>query len=537
MAGRVIGIDLGTSNSVVTTMVGGDPVVIPSREGLRIVPSVVSFLPDGHVVVGQKAKNRRLIDPLNTVYSVKRLIGRPWWAAEVKEFMAHYPFRIEKGEDENPKIIAHGRRYSVEEVQAIILRKLKKDAEAYLGEEVTDLVVTVPANFNEAQRYGTKIAGELSGLNVLRILNEPTAAALAYGFGQGMRETVAVYDFGGGTFDITILELRDSVFEVMATAGNTYLGGDDFDDRLVRHMVSKFKDDFGYDLSTELVAIQRLKAVAERLKCELTEREHVEVSLKEMIPGSSDPVDFTYTIDRASFDDLCRDIVEMTFAVCDEALRLAGVTASQVGHLVLVGGSTRVPLVYRMVEQYFDKQPEHHVDVHEVVAVGAAIHAGGLSDQFYGQQVGYQDENQPEPALLIDVTPHSLGVGTVGEIYDVLIERNTNIPVERTRRFTTSADDQSTVRLEIFEGESRNTADNSKLGELLLEGIVPAPRGEVEVDVTFHINTDGMLEVKAFDPATGLAQSCQLSISGGLSDAQVEELMFRQEDEELDFSE
>ena len=536
MAGRVIGIDLGTSNSVVTTMVGGDPIVIPSREGDRIIPSVVSFLPDGHVVVGQKAKNRRLIDPLNTVYSVKRLIGRPWWAAEVKEFMAHYPFRIEKGEDDNPKIIAHGRRYAVEEVQALILRKLKKDAEAYLGEAVDEAVITVPANFNEAQRYATKVAGELSGLNVLRILNEPTAAALAYGYGQGRRETVAVYDFGGGTFDITILELRNSVFEVMATAGNTYLGGDDFDDRLVRHMVTKFRDDHGYDLSSELVAIQRLKAVAERLKCELTEREVVEVSLKEMIPGSSDPVEFHFSIDRGGFDDLSRDIVEMTFAVCDEALRLAGVTASQVDHLVLVGGTTRVPLVRRMVEGYFARRPEANVDVHEVVSIGAAIHAGSLSDQFYGQTVtGGNGAGRPETALLIDVTPHALGVETVGEIHDVVIERNSNIPVERTRRFTTSADDQSVVRLQIFEGESRHTGDNYKLGELVLEGLRPAPRGEVEIDVTFHINTDGMLEVTAVDPETSQRQHCQLNIAGGLSEQQIDAIK-QAPDTEIDWT-
>lgn len=514
-------------------MIGAEPVVIPSREGEAIIPSVVSFLPDGHVVVGHKAKNRRLIDPLNTVYSVKRLIGRPWWAAEVKEFIAHYPFRIEKGDDDNPKIVAHGRQYSVEEVQALILRKLKKDAETYLGEEVEEAVITVPANFNESQRYATKVAGELAGLKVLRILNEPTSAALAYGYGKGFRETVAVYDFGGGTFDITILELRDSVFEVMSTAGNTYLGGDDFDDRLVRHMLAKFRSDYGYDLSSELVAVQRLKAVAERLKCELTDREHVEVALKEMIPGSSEPVEFRYSIDRAAFDELCRDIVEMTFAVCDEALRLGGVTASQVDHLVLVGGTTRVPLVYRMVERYFDKEPEHHVDVHQVVSVGAAIHAGGLSDQFYGQSVGAKTDG-PTAALLIDVTPHALGLQTVGEIYDVLVERNTNIPAERTRRFTTSADDQSVVRLQIYEGESRNTADNSKLGELTLEGIRPAPRGEVELDVTFRLNTDGMLEVSAVDPETGVSQNCSLNISGGLSNEQIQDIQFGQ-DTEIDW--
>ncbi|MCA9564611.1 MAG: Hsp70 family protein, partial [Myxococcales bacterium] len=289
MSGRVIGIDLGTSNSVVAAMVRGEPVVIPSRDGDPIVPSVVSFLPDGHVVVGQKAKTRRLVDPLNTVYSVKRLIGRPFYAPEVKRFMEKYPFRIVRGEDDNPKIVAHGRQYAVEEVQAIILRKLKNDAELYLGESVDQAVITVPANFNEAQRYATKVAGELAGLEVLRILNEPTAAALAYGYGRRGREVVAIYDFGGGTFDITILEMRGQVFEVLSTAGNTFLGGDDFDNRLVDHMISRFNAEHAYDLSADIVAMQRMKAIAERLKCELSDRELVEVKLQELIPGASTP--------------------------------------------------------------------------------------------------------------------------------------------------------------------------------------------------------------------------------------------------------
>ncbi len=529
MSERVIGIDLGTSNSVVAAIIEGEPVVIPTREGEPIMPSVVSFLPDGHVVVGQKAKNRRLVDPLNTVYSVKRLIGRPYYAPEVKEFMAHYPFRIEEGDDRNPKIVAHGRSYAVEEVQAIILRKLKNDAEAYLGEAVTSAVITVPANFNEGQRYATKVAGELAGLKVLRILNEPTAASLAYGFGLGKREVVAIYDFGGGTFDVTILELRDEVFEVMATAGNTYLGGDDFDLRLTDHMVQRFRDEHGYDLGMDLVAMQRMVAIAERLKCELSEKERVEVKLQELIPGAATPVDFSFAINRDEFNEHCRDLVELTFPVCDEALRLAGVTAAQVDHLVLVGGTTRVPLVKRMVEQYFMKQPEAHINVHQVVAIGAAIQAGGLGKDFFGRRVGADPgDKRPAAALLIDVTPHSLGIETVGEIMDVIIARNTNLPSERTRRFTTSADDQTQVRIQIFEGENRNTVDNSKLGELMLSGIRPAPRGEVEIDVTFRINTDGMLEVTAVDRATGQSQACRLSIAGGLSDHEVQRIKDRQ---------
>jgi molecular chaperone DnaK len=517
LAGRIIGIDLGTSNSVVGAVIGGKPVVIPDREGRRIVPSVVSFLPDGHVVVGHKAKSRLVIDPLNTIYSAKRLIGRPFYAPEVKEFMAHYPFRVQEGEDRNPKIVAHGRAYAVEEVQALILRKMRQIAEAYLGEQSMNAVITVPANFTEAQRYATKVAGELANLKVTRIINEPTAAALAYGYGHGKRERIAVYDFGGGTFDITLLELRGEVFEVLATAGNTYLGGNDFDDRVVKALVEAFRRAHDYDLSGELIALQRLKAVAERLKCELSTRQHVSVEFKELIPGAVDPVTLQFRIDREEFNARCHDIVQQTFIVCDEALKLAQIKAKGIDHVVLVGGTTQIPLVRQMVSQYFQQEPLHDIDAHAVVAIGAAIYAASLDQQFYSHNVGYDRGADHVAAVLIDVTPHSLGIETLGHIMDTIIERNANIPIQRTRTFTTSSDNQTTVRIQIFEGEARTTLDNAKLGELVLTGLREAPRGEVKIDVSFSMNTDGMLDVMAVDRQTQQSQACTLNIAGSLS--------------------
>jgi molecular chaperone DnaK len=524
LAGRVIGIDLGTSNSVVGAVIGGKPVVIPDREGRRIIPSVVSFLPDGHVVVGQKAKSRMVIDPLNTIYSAKRLIGRPFYAPEVKEFMAHYPFRIQEGQDKNPKIVAHGRAYAVEEVQALILRKMRQIAEAYLGEQSINAVITVPANFNEGQRYATKVAGELAGLTVSRIINEPTAAALAYGYGHGKRERIAVYDFGGGTFDITVLELRGEVFEVLATAGNTYLGGNDFDDRVVSALVEAFRRQHNYDLSGELIALQRLKAVAERLKIELSSRQHVSVEFKELIPGAVEPVTLHFRIEREEFNARCHDIVQQTFVVCDEALKLAQLKAKGIDHVVLVGGTTQIPLVRQMVAQYFQQEALHDIDAHAVVAIGAAIYAASLDQQFYGHNIGYEAGPNQVGAVLIDVTPHSLGIETLGHLMDTLIERNANIPTQRTRTFTTSSDGQTMVRLQIYEGEARTTLDNAKLGELVLEGLREAPRGEVKIDVTFSMNTDGMLDVTAVDRQTQVSQACTLSIAGGLSAEEIARL-------------
>jgi molecular chaperone DnaK len=383
----------------------------------------------------------------------------------------------------------------------------------------------VPAYFNDAQRQATKDAGKIAGLEVLRIINEPTAAALAYGYGRGKRERIAVYDFGGGTFDITVLELRDQVFEVLATAGDTYLGGDDFDQRLAQQMVSMFNEEHHYDLSSDLVALQRLKAASERVKIELSERDRVDVTVKERIPGKAEPAETSFSVNRSQFNERCGDIIQRTFTVCDEALRLSGMSPSLIDHLVLVGGSTRIPLVRDMVTRYFQTRPEADIDVHQVVAMGAAIFAAGLDQQFYGRSTSYEtDKTTRIEALLIDVTPHSLGIETVGEHMDIIIDRNTAIPTESTRRFTTSNDYQTEVRIQVYEGEDRTTHANTKLGELVLKGLPAVQRGEVEIDVTFKINTDGMLDVTAQDPSTGRRQESSLSIAGGLSDAEIARL-------------
>jgi molecular chaperone DnaK len=561
--GKVVGIDLGTSNSVVSAVIGGTPVVIPDEEGNRIQPSIVSFLPGGEVVVGHKARARKVIDPLNTVYSIKRLIGRPFYSEQVRVAQSHYPYQVVCGSDNNPKVFVQGQEFSPEEVSAMVLRRMKQIAERHLGQTVDRAIITVPANFNEAQRYATKAAGEIAGLDVLRILNEPTAAALAYGYGHNKRETVAIYDFGGGTFDITILSLRGSVFEVLSTAGDTYLGGDDFDNRLVDYMVAAFQHKHGYDLGSEIVALQRLRNIAERLKCELSEKDKVAVHIKEIIPGSVTPVMLSFSISREGFNDRCGDIVKRTFVVCDEAMRLARMTTSQVDHVVLVGGTTRVPMVAGMVAQYFSKPPVDNVNPDEVVAVGAAIYASSLDEQFYAPpalpetvkreavagdgdwskvpsfdgEIIYEDEARAfDPpsygggqALLIDVTPRGLGVATAGGFCDVIIERNENIPTERRRTFGTSRDNQDQVRIQILEGESRQANENRKLGELLLTGIRPAFRGDVRIEVIFELDTSGILNATAIDKETGRKQSARLQLHGNMDDDEIRRLAERQQ--------
>lgn len=507
MSGKVIGIDLGTSNSVVSVLVNGEPVVIPDAQGRTIHSSVVAFLPDGEILVGNDAVPRKIIDPVNTVYSAKRLIGRPFFSEEVRIAQTHYPYEVVCGEDNNPKIVASGREYSAEEISAMILTHMRDLAEAYLGERIDRAIITVPANFNEGQRTATKVAGEIAGLEVVRILNEPTAAALAYGYGQGRREKVVIYDFGGGTFDITVLDLRDSVFEVLSTAGNTYLGGDDFDNRLVDFMVAAFHHRYAYDLSTEIVAMQRLKNIAEQVKCDLSEKDKVAVQIQEMIPGSAQPVVLSFSLTREGFYERCQDIVQQTFLVCDEALRLAELTHHEIDHVVLVGGTTRMPLVRDMVSRYFVKEPVGDINPDEVVAVGAAIFAASLE----------ADSGGGRSALLIDVTPQALGIATAGGFCDTVIERNENIPTERSRTFTTNRDYQDVVKLEILEGDSRRAEENRKIGELMLEGVRPAPRGQVQIQVTFEIDTDGILNVSAVDVETGLRQSARLAVAGSLS--------------------
>lgn len=561
--GKVVGIDLGTSNSVVSAVINGQPVVIPDEDGNRIQPSIVSFLPGGEVVVGHKARARKVIDPLNTVYSIKRLIGRPFYSEQVRIAQSHYPYQVVCGSDNNPKVFVQNQEFSPEEVSAMILRRMKQIAERHLGQVVDRAIITVPANFNEAQRYATKAAGEIAGLDVLRILNEPTAAALAYGYGHDKRETVAIYDFGGGTFDITVLSLRGSVFEVLSTAGDTYLGGDDFDNRLVDYMVAAFQHKHGYDLASEIVALQRLRNIAERLKCELSEKDKVAVHIKEIIPGSVTPVVLSFSISQAGFNERCADIVKRTFVVCDEAMRLSRLTAGQVDHVVLVGGTTRVPMVANMVSQYFSKRPVDNVNPDEVVAVGAAIYASSLDAQFYAPppplpetvkrenamagpdwsqaesydgEIMYEGSPSYDPpsfgggqALLIDVTPRGLGIATAGGFCDIIIERNENIPTERRRVFSTSKDNQTQVRIQILEGESRQADENRKLGELLLTGIRESFRGDVQIEVVFELDTSGILNATAIDTETGRQQSARLQLHGSMDEEEVRRLAKRQQ--------
>jgi len=520
MSGRAVGIDLGTSNSVVSAVIDGEAIVIPDADGETVQPSVVSFLPDGRTIVGRRAKSRMLVDPANTIYSAKRLVGRPFYSAEIKLALRKFGYAIVRGDDDNPRIVVRSRQHSPDEIQSIILKHLKQIAEAYLGEPVTRAVVTVPANFNEAQRRATKYAGELAGLEVLRILNEPTAAALAYGYDQNRRERIAVYDLGGGTFDITILELRDNVFEVLSTAGDTFLGGDDFDHKVASLIAAAFSSAYGYDLGSDLQAMQRLKGVAERLKVELTDAPRGSASFRQLLPGNTTPVEFAFSLTREQFVQTCTPLVRQTFVVCDEALKLAGLTSAEVDRLVLVGGSTRVPVVRDMVEKYFFKQPLTDINPDEVVAVGAAIYAYSLEAQ--SAPAPQQTAGGPPPPfggrpnapLLIDVTPLSLGIETIGGLMDVIVARNSAIPLEVTRTFVTSRDNQENVHLNIYEGDHKHVTENRKLGEITLQGIRPAPRGDVKIDVTFAINSDGMLIVNALDRVTGYRQAVQINIAG-----------------------
>lgn len=577
MSGRAVGIDLGTSNSVVSAVLDGEAVVIPDDEGNPIQPSVVSFTASGEPMVGRRAKGRMIVDPVNTVYSVKRLVGRTWFSPEIKVAAQKYGYSIEKGDDDTPRIVVRGTRYTPEDIQATILRHMKRIAENYLGEPVTRAVITVPANFNEAQRRATRNAARLAGLDVMRLLNEPTAAALAYGYEDRHRERIAIYDLGGGTFDITLLELRDNVFEVLSTAGDTFLGGDDFDHMIAGIVSRAFLHRFDHDLRTDAAAMQRLKSMAEDMKIELTRNESASGSVSQVVPGASKPVDFDITLTREQFNQACKRIVQQTFLVCDEALQLAGVQSSEIDRLVLVGGSTRVPIVREMVEHYFFRKPLTDINPDEVVAVGAAIYAYGLEqaespavapppipaaarsgrkgpppiprhatarltalDPKFGQtlhddlpeSVGsgelefslaesltesnvHPDAGAvPSMPLLIDVTPDALGIETVGGIMDILIHRNAPIPTRVARTFATSRDEQDTVRIQIYEGTSRDVEENRFLGELVLEGLPIAPRGDVRVEVGFQITADGMLDVSARDSATGTLRRTRLTVAG-----------------------
>jgi molecular chaperone DnaK len=519
MSEPVVGIDLGTSNTVIAVVQGNKAHVIPDKKGNRIHPSVVSFHPKGMVLVGQEAQRRRVVDPVNTIYSIKRLIGRTHRSEAVQTALKRSPFKIVKGENEQPVIVARGNEYTVPEISAFVLRHVKALAEEYLGVGIKRAVITVPANFNDSQREATKSAGQIAGLEVMRILNEPTAASLAYGYGQAKKSKVAIYDFGGGTFDITVLQLNERIFEVLSTAGDTFLGGDDIDERLVNHMTDLFLRQTRIDLHTNMTAVARLRAVAEQVKRQLSTRTKAVVQVQEIAYGSGGrPLDLNFTLTREELNNISKDLVQRSFLICDEALGLAGLAASQLDDIVLVGGTTRMPIVREGAQGYFGMEPHANINPDEVVAVGAAIQAATLA----------RAHEQGGDSVLLDVTPRAIGIAVVGGFADTVIERNSQIPIEQTRAFTTSQDFQETVRLQVCQGESRVFEENMALGELVLDNLRPAPRGEVKVEVTFEINTDGILQVRARDPETGNEQKAHIQVLGTVSQDQIKGMAQKQ---------
>lgn len=509
--GRVVGIDLGTSTSCVAYVVDGEPRVIPGSDQKAIQSSVVSFLEDGRVVVGNQAKPYIITNPERTVYSSKRLIGRKFFSSEVKKAMAVSSYKIVEGPNQSVRIEIGDRQYSCPEISAMILMEMKRIAEDNLGEKVDKAVITVPANFNDGQRQATKDAGTIAGLDVLRIINEPTSAALAYGVGKGLKQKIAVYDLGGGTFDISILEIGDDVFEVISTAGDMYLGGDDFDDRLIDYMSEMFMREHEIDLRHDRSALQRLKERAEATKIELATELETTISLPEITTKDGQSLDLNMSLNRNYFGQMVLDLIQRTFKVCDEALQNARMTVDDIDALILVGGPTKMPIIREAVQSYFFKEPKTGLDPEQVVAMGAAIQAATLVESASG-------------ALLLDVTPMSLGIETAGGLMDTLIERNTPIPTEHARVFTTIRDNQTAVKISIFQGEERFVKENEPLGEFRLTDIPPAAKGDPQIEVTFEIDANGIVNVTAQDRATGRTQSVKLNVSGGLSEEEIERL-------------
>jgi molecular chaperone DnaK len=509
--GKVIGIDLGTTNSVVAVMEGGDPVVIPNSEGGRITPSVVAVSKSGERLVGTVAKRQAVTNPDNTIYSVKRLMGRKFEDAEVQRDIQLMGYKIERASNGDAQVAMGGRSYSPPEISAMILQKLKADAEAYLGESVTEAVITVPAYFNDSQRQATKDAGKIAGLDVLRIINEPTAASLAYGLDKKGEEVIAVYDLGGGTFDISILELGEGTFQVKSTNGDTHLGGDDFDQRVIDFLVTEFKREQGIDLKQDRMALQRLKEAAEKAKIELSSTQQHEVNLPFITADASGPKHMAITITRAKLEQLVGELVEQTLGPVRDALKDAGVTAAQIDEVVLVGGQTRMPLVQEKVRQFFGKEPHKGVNPDEVVAIGAAIQAGVL-------------KGEVRDVLLLDVTPLTLGIETLGGVATPLITRNTTIPTSKSQIFSTAGDNQPSVEIHVLQGERAMAQDNKSLGRFILDGILPAPRGVPQIEVTFDLDANGILNVSARDKATGKEQKITITAGGGLSKDEVERL-------------
>ncbi len=505
---KVIGIDLGTTFSVVAVMEVGEPVVIPNAEGNRITPSVVAVSKNGERLVGQIAKRQAITNPDNTIFSIKRLIGRKFDEPVVEGDRKLLPFKIAKAANGDARVVMGSKEYSPAEISAMILQKLKTDAEAYLGEKVTEAVITVPAYFNDSQRQATKDAGKIAGLEVLRIINEPTAASLAYGLDKKKDETIAVYDLGGGTFDISILELGEGTFQVKSTNGDTHLGGDDFDQKVMDWLVDEFKKDQGIDLRQDKMALQRLKEAAEKAKSELSTVQQTEVNLPFITADASGPKHLNITLTRAKLEQLVMDLVEKTMGPCKQALADAGKTTAQIDEVVLVGGQTRMPLVQEKVKNFFGKEAHKGVNPDEVVAIGAAIQAGVL-------------KGEVKDVLLLDVTPLTLGIETMGAVATPLINRNTTIPTSKTQIFSTASDNQPSVEIHVLQGERPMAADNRTLGRFMLDGILPTPRGIPQIEVSFDIDANGILSVKALDKGTGKEQKITITASSGLSKEEV----------------
>ena len=510
--GKVIGIDLGTTNSCVAIMSGGDPVVIANAEGNRTTPSVVGITDKGERLVGQIAKRQAITNPENTIYSIKRLIGRKFESREVREAMKRLPYKVVPAPNGDAHVEIRGKRYSPAEISAMILQKMKQTAEDYLGEPVTEAVITVPAYFDDSQRQATKDAGQIAGLTVLRIINEPTAASLAYGLDKKKDERIAVYDLGGGTFDISTLEIGEGVFEVKSTNGDTFLGGDDFDLRVMDWLVDEFKKDQGIDLKKDRMALQRLKEAAERAKIELSSSQETEINLPFITADASGPKHLVIKLTRAKLEQLVDDLIQRTLEPCKKALSDAGSTAKDIDEVVLVGGMTRMPKIIGLVRDFFGKEPHKGVNPDEVVAVGAAIQAGVL-------------KGEVKDVLLLDVTPLTLGIETLGGVFTRLIERNTTIPTKKSQIFSTAGDGQTAVTINVLQGEREMAADNKSLGHFDLVGIPPAPRGVPQIEVSFDIDANGIVHVSAKDLATQKEQSIRITASGGLNKDDIDKMV------------